>query len=108
MTTRPPSPDRPLYHGTHEPVLLGDRVSMPHFIFWKLVGVVWYVPGINPTHPHMEYRGHRHVGIEIKPGDMRLIHWPVGTPCLRDDITLVERGQPFTPIRPGEMLDPTA
>lgn len=95
------------YFGTNEEVRLGDRVRIRAFIVLKLDGVVCYIPGVSVKHDDMEYEGLRHVGIQLRSGELRQIHWVKGERSLRPGVTLLERGQRYRPLDPCEVIDPT-
>jgi hypothetical protein len=95
------------YFGSDTEVRLGDRIRYRAFLVLKLEGVVCYIPGVSPRHSDMEYDGLRHVGIRLRTGELRQLHWPAGQTTLGTGVTLLERGQPFKPLDPSEALDPT-
>lgn len=96
-----------VYFGTQDEVRLGDRIRMRAFLVLKLEGVVCYLPGVSAKHRDMEYEGLRHVGVELRSGEVRQLHWPAGRSELPRGITLLERCAQFHPLTPNVQLDPT-
>lgn len=45
--------------------LLGDRVLVKNFFFFKDAGTVIYVPEISPNHPEMHVNGINYLGVKL-------------------------------------------
>ena len=56
------------YWGSSQAVLLGDKVQIRLWMFFKRLGRVVYVPGISPRKASMERDGLAWVGIELESG----------------------------------------
>lgn len=82
------------YPGGRIPVLVGDHVEMRIWLFfWKgwQPGRVWFVPGLSPPNPTLEYNGLSWVSIHEDAGGVSGVLVDPATRQLRGRIRFVRR-----------------
>ena len=100
------SPDSKFcYHGTRDPVRLGDRVRVRRFLRRAEDGVVCYIPGTSPLHRELEYGGMRHWAIQRPDGSLLVMGYAPHQCGPRRGIELVSRGAALESLDPGQQLE---
>jgi hypothetical protein len=89
------------YHGSDEPVELGDQVSLRVF-FRRTVGRVVYLPGVSAPRPAIDFDGLFHVAIRTPAGSFVMPHVDPDNLELGKGIRFLRRDKTAIPAGPTD------
>lgn len=86
------------------PVLIGDRVRVKIFWFWKYTGTVVYVPGMSPVRRDMETEQFRRICIKTDGGDYRTEEIASDGQLANANVIFMNRQSGIASLQPSDII----